>query len=116
MAKVEFHPKFHLGEVRSIYYQRLLKKAARVGADAELVRKLETIVYFDQVEALLGSREIEGEPAVLPASLQDAVASDVEKIFLALCYDSALDNDWTLYFGDAEATVAALADELELFE
>lgn len=50
--KVDFCPKFHKGEIRSIYYERLLKKAARVGADEDLVRKLETLVYFDRTEEL----------------------------------------------------------------
>lgn len=114
--KVDFSPKFHKGEIRSIYYQRLLKKAARVGADEDLVRKLETLVYFDRCEAVVGARVLEADLSVLPETLRAAAAPDAEKAFLALCYEAAASFEWSLYFGNAEETAVLLADELELYE
>lgn len=114
--KVSFHPKFNKGQVRSIYYRRLLNKSARVGADEDLVRKLETLVAFDDWEGLVGSREIEADLSLLPEQLRVADAPDAEKAFLALCFDSTVELDWDLYFTNAEETAAALAEELELLE
>lgn len=114
--KVQFQPKFHKGEVRSIYYQRLLKKSRRVDADVGLVRRLETVVAFDQWECLVGRREIEGNPESLPEPLRGIAAPDAERVFLALCHDPSIDVEWSLYFGDPEETVASLAEELELCE
>ncbi len=116
MVTVLFHPKFNKGQVRSIYYRRLLKKAARVGAEESLVRRLETLVAFDDWEGLVGSREIEADLSALPDVLRNADAPEMEKVFLALCYDSSLELDWPLYFGNAEETSSALAEELELCE
>lgn len=114
--KIDFCPKFNKGQVRSIYYRRLLKKAVRVGADEALVRKLETLVAFDEWEGLVGSRAIEADLSLLPEGLREADATDAEKAFLALCYDSTLAIDWPLYFENAEEITSALAEELELFE
>ena len=114
--KVSFTPKFHKGKIRSIYYERFLKKAARVGADADLVRRIETLVHFDRCESLVGAREIEADPSVLPAGPCPADAPESERVFVALCYDPSLELDWGLYFGNAEETAAAIAEELELCE
>ena len=114
--KVRFQPKFFRGEVRSIYYQRLLKKARRVGADEGLMRRLETVVAFDQWECLVGRREIEGDPESLPEPLRRIEAPEAERVFLSLCHDPAIDVEWALYFGNPEETVTGLAEELELCE
>lgn len=114
--KVDFCPKFHKGEIHSIYYERLLKKAARVGADEDLVRKLETLVYFDRTEALVRARVLDVDLSVLPEMLRAAAAPDAEKVFLALCYAAEAMFDWALYFENAEETATLLADELELYE
>lgn len=114
--KVSFASKFHKGEIRSIYYERLIKKAARVGADADLVRRIETLVHIDRCEALVGAREIEADPSALPAELCPSDAPESERVFVALCYDPSLELDWGLYFGNAEETSAAIAEELELYE
>lgn len=116
IMKVFFTPKFHKGEIRTIYYQRLLKKAARVVADESLVRRIESLLYFDQCEGLIGAREIDGDVAALPADISAKAHSDVERLFVALCYDPSMDIDWGLYFDEPEPLVASLAEELELCE
>lgn len=114
--KVFFTPKFHKGEIRTIYYQRLLKKAARVGADESLVRRIESLLYFDRCESLVGAREIEGDVAALPDDLSIKAHTDAERLFVSLCYDPSKDIDWALYFDEPESLVSSLAEELELCE
>lgn len=111
-----FRPKFYKGRVRSIYYERLLKKAARVGADVDLIRRLVTLLFFNRCEELVGVRELECDVSVLPAELRSASVSDAEKVFLAFCYEADADLDWGMYYLNADDVVASLVDELELNE
>lgn len=114
--KVFFTPKFHKGEIRTIYYQRLLKKAARVGVDESLVRWIESLLYFDRCEEMVGAREIEGDVAALPADISAKAHTDPERLFVALCYDPSKDIDWSLYFDEPEPLVSSLSEELEFCE
>lgn len=123
--KVTFAPKFYLGEIRMIYFERLYKKALRVGADEYLCREADTLIAFARWESALVGREFDtaaGESVMaspnFPAELRDERFPLVERAFIAECFrnTNGAKLDWEIYFRDPDEVVESLQDELELME
>lgn len=120
-----FHPKFYLGEIRLIYFERLYKKCIRVNAGHELLRRADTLINFAQWERGISGKEfdtLDGERIMgtpgYPSCLCDAKHPIVERAFVAECFKASngADLEWSLYFQNPEEAVEALQEELELME